>query len=579
MPQELRHPLANLKMSRLPSAAQLSLLPHVLTARQKRALLLGIVMLLISASALFWRLTSPLRITVPKVGGTITEAVVGAPRSLNPLFATLSAADLDVTKLLYPGLAAADFRDPRIFIPVLAEQLTINPDGKTYTVKLKKDLRWHDGTPLTSDDVLFTVERIQDPKVQSPLAPSLARVVSRKLDERTVEFVLPTPLSPFPASLTFGVLPRHRWQGRTNWLERDEQLIGSGPFRFKTLQRGTEGGISSIILVRNSAWPSPPWIETLQFRFFPTAEQAQQAFENGRADLMLTSANERSASLLEQRLKTHRAITLSIPEYTALFFNPREQPLFTDPLVRKALALALEKGSLIRDAFGSEAEEAHGPFPQSIFSIPATPARLPDARQAARLFEQAGWRLVNGVRLNSQKKVLRFTITTSDAPSFIRLAQGIAEQWKALGVQVDVRTVEASRFFSDVLRVRSYDALVYGQNLGADPDPFAFWHSSQEDDPGYNLALWRNARADELIEQARTRSDMKGRRALYGELSKLLGDQAPAIFFTHPRLTYLLPKKLSLPELSSIAIPADRYVFISDWYIKTRSQWALRRKK
>ncbi len=560
-----------LTVSRFPSWVQLSFLPRLLNKNQKRVLAGAVLLFFVSGVSLFWRSTTRFRTQVPTLGGTLTEAIVGAPKSLNPLFATLNAADGDITRLIYPGLVTTDFRDPRTFVPTLAEHIGVSDDGRTYTVTLRSDIHWHDGMPLVADDVLFTIERIQAPETKSPLAPSFSGVVAAKLNDHAFTLTLLKPVSSFLASLTFGVLPKHRWANRTHWLEHDPELIGSGPFRFGSLQQNADGTLSAITLMANRTGPLTAWIEKLVFRFFTTPSDAHDAFLRGKTDAILVNNDEQNETLLASEAKNHTVMTLAIPQYTAVFFNPREQPIFTDAALRRALAAALPKQELVASAFGNHAEIASGPFAPRIFSVPTPPETPP--LDGGRLLDQAGWRLTNGIRVNNQKKVLRFTLTTSDAPAFLRLAQAMADHWRGLGAQIDIRTVESARLLSDVIRPRAYDALLTGQNLGADPDPFPFWHSSQEDDPGLNFALFRNARADEIMDQARAISDPAARRKLYAELTNILQNEAPAIFIAYPTVRYMVPKNLKNITLTAIAVPADRFAGVTQWYIKTKSQW------
>lgn len=521
---------------------------------------------------MFWRLTATQRIAVPAVGGAYTEGILGQPRTANPLFATHSSADLDIVSLLYSPLFKTDLANDKFFSPTLAKGVSISPDGKIYTVAIRSDFRWHDGQPLTIADVLFTIGRIQDPNVQSPYAAALQKVSVRQSGPDLLTFTLPAPSSTFLASLTWGVLPSHRWQARTNWQTMDPELVGSGPFRFKSMDRGKEGGITQLVLERFAKSPEAPRIKTLTLRFFPSLESAIAAFERRKIDGLLVSVSPAVENALKRRTETN-AITLALPEYTAFFFNPREQPIFADGGLRRALAHALPKERIVKEVFGNSAEVAAGIFTPALYPLPQPRVDPPDRASIERELLKSGWKLVDGVRMNQSKKVLRFSITTPDVPSYRSAAEAAAASWKSYGANVEVRSVGSETFLAAVIRPRAYDVLLYGQNLGADPDPFAFLHSSQLDDPGLNLSLWRNQKGDELIDDARSQASPELRRALYTQLEMLLANDAPAAILAHPKILYLLPKQLLGVTLTTLPTPADRFTNIANWYLKTSSQW------
>lgn len=175
--------------------------------------------------------------SAPDEGGTYAEGIVGQLDTMNPLFAS-SSAEVSASKLLFSGLLSYD-RDNQLQ-PDAAAWWTVSEDGKTYTVQLRNDIYWHDGVKLTVDDVVYTVQLIQNPVVKAVQYGTLAGVKVEKVSDEQLRFVLPTVYAPFAQALTFGILPQHVLKDVKPADLRESQFgrkpIGSGPFQFSQLQ-------------------------------------------------------------------------------------------------------------------------------------------------------------------------------------------------------------------------------------------------------------------------------------------------------------------------------------------------------
>jgi len=172
---------------------------------------------------------------VPREGGLYREAVVGAPQLINPLYAPANEVDTDISRLIFSGLLRYD--EHGVLVPDVALSYEINEEQTEYTFLLRSDAIWHDGTPLTINDVLFTYGAIQDPVYASPLRVSFQGVTIAALDDTRIQFVLEKPFAPFLGSLTAGIIPEHIW---ANIDPRNARLspfnlkpVGSGPFQFR----------------------------------------------------------------------------------------------------------------------------------------------------------------------------------------------------------------------------------------------------------------------------------------------------------------------------------------------------------
>ncbi len=603
------------------------LLSYVLNAAERTTLAALLFIALASGSFLFIRIAGWEFVRVPKAGGTYTEAIVGSPSLVNPLFAIANPTDLDLTRLVYAGILRKD-ADGNI-VPDLAERFTVSPDQKTYTIRLRQDARWHDGERVTADDVLFTIERIQNPEMKSPLAQSFRGVAVTKIDDVTVQITLKEAFAPFVETLTTGILPQHLWRdvptATAQLAEYNLKPIGAGPFRFASFEKDKKGTIQSYTLERFREYHGKtPYVENMTFRFYATVDEAIKALTTGTVD---------GIHLIPKQFKEkipagdYRTVHLSFPQYTAVFFNQEKNSALKDKRVRQALLHTVNRERIVREALKGEATTIASPIlPGSVGFIEGNTPPAFDRKKAEALLEDAGWKAVTrevyakrmeqkqkeqelktalaaktknndaGTETNlrdverdttparednpshpskteerlldtyrmSNDATLTARLTTIDHPENIAVSRIIQEGWEAIGVQVmlDVRQQD---FQQQVLQPRDYEALLFGIVVGRDPDPYPFWHSSQAQSPGANLALFAHKEADTLLEDARRTNDVGIRETKYKRFQEILSETLPADFLYTPDYTYLIGNALRGFTVSRIGKPDDRFAQITEW--------------
>lgn len=529
------------------------------------------------AAGAVWGLTAFVRATttrVPAPGGAVRTGVVGQPRFVLPILAQTNDADMDLSRLVYSGLLTVT---PEGGLEGdLAESVEVSADGKTITVKLRRGVRWHDGEPFTAEDVLLTVRLIQDPVVKSPIASKFQGVAVSKDDDFTVRFTLKEPYAPFLTTLQTGMLPSHIWsavppQGIA-LAEYVLRPVGTGPFKFEKLKRAEfSGEIREYQLARNPGYHgSAPLLDTLLFRFFSTTDDLFRALRQGEVE----SVNFLSPSLVRdaERLSAITVKRLHLPQYFAVFFNQTKHAAFGDRAVRRALTAATDRDAIIRDALHGEGIRADTPIPQGSIGHASDLATVPfDPEQAKQELENAGWKDQDsdGVR-EKDGTVLRFTLSTTDWPEYVRTAQLLADQWRAIGVDVSVQPATVGTMQAEILRPRNYEALLYGEVLGVDPDPYPFWHSTQTRDPGVNLALFKDREVDKLLEEARKTTEAEKRAVIYRQFQERVIAEAPALFLYSPMYAYAVPRRLEGTFLESSPLPSDRFAAVETWYVKTK---------
>lgn len=562
------------KVPVFPSWKQLQLFPQTLSNLEKQILNLALVIIIAALSVLGVGWYQEHSEYVPRSGGQYTEAVIGEPKYVNPILAYGNDVDLDLTHLLFPGLyrineqGAVD-RD-------LAAHEEISEDGKTYIITIQQSGLWHDGTPITAQDVAFTFDRIKDPESQSPYWSSFKDVTVELVNDYTVKMTLEKPYAPFLSTLTVGMLPQHIWgeipASSTDLAEFNIKPIGAGPFAFESLTKDRRGIIKSYHFVRfDEYYGEQPYLDELTFRFYPTKEEMMDAVKHNKADGLSFVTSEMREELERQNMTLHE---LQLPQYTAVFFNQRN-PLLKEKVIRQTLERAISKDTILQEALGGAGQVIHTPIlPGFLGHNPAVLGLAYNADDAKKALDDAGWALLEGEAVRKKDgRELRFALSTVDRPEYVKTAELLKDYWHAIGVEVELRIYSSNDIVKRVIKPRDYEALLFGEIVGTDPDPYPFWHSSQSFDPGLNLAIFFNKDVDQLLEEARQINDEEQRRLKYLHFQNILSEEQPAIFLYNPYYTYALPKRMKGFSLEKISVPSDRFNGIEHWHIKTNHVW------
>lgn len=539
-----------------------------LTRRERRAFggaaLIGFAAFALWSSHVFYSRTTQ----TPAEGGSYTEGIVGQPIALNPLIADSNEPDHDLIELLYAPLGD------------LTTAIQANDDHKIWTVTLKPDLRWSDGEPLTSDDILFTIGAIQNPETRSALLFTWQGIVVERLGEREVRFLIKTPYAFFEENVLelrlvpehiFGAIPRANLHLSTYNLEP----VGSGPYAFAAYTKRKDGFITNYSLQANPFYArEKALIQEFEFRFFTYAEEAVKAFNRKEIDGLGGLDRQRLTEL-----KTGHAVrAFPMPRYYAIFLNQAVGVPFTYPEVRAALTFAVDRKELVKRVFGEYATPALGPFPPQFLSADTVSKETNDSEQhsfeeAERLLEEKGWKKnESGIRVKTVKKEsipLTFEMVVPRISFLMEAAEFIQSSFRRLGAEVTLAVLPPGDVSSDIIKSRQYQALLFGNILRHTPDVFSFWHSAERFHPGLNLALFENKTADALLESIRREFNPETRRTLLGDFTELIAEEKPAIFLFSPEYIYVHPKNLGGLEEASLGSGTERFRNASTWFLKT----------
>ena len=519
----------------------------------------------------------------PIRGGSFSEGIIGTPRFINPALA-ITRADQDVTALVYSGLMRMD--ENGVLVPDVAESVTVSDDGLTYNVLIRKDVHFHNGTTLTAHDVAFTIGLIQNPSLKSPLKGNWNDVTVEVISDNELNIVLRDAYAPFIENFTLGILPEHLWSSipieQLPFSALNTLPVGSGPFKVAKAARDKNGLIQEYTLSANKESLNPPKINTVVLYFYNDEVSLLEGLKNGTLDASSYVSNES----LEQITITNdfRVITKPLPRVFGVFFNQNKVPALRDAAVRQALEIAIDRNDIISTSLKGQGVPIYTPMPRATDTLQSEEGSnqsAPEARIAAaqKILKDAGW-IKNSLgllekQIDGAATTLSLTVSTSNTPLFNTVSQQVADEWKAIGVDVTTEQFEQTSLVQTVIRPRDFEVLLFGLDTSRSEDLYPFWHSSQKDDPGLNIAGYTNLSVDALLEKARKEQDATERTKDLTEASKTIVSERPAIFLFEPMMTYVVKNGVVISEMSNLGKPADRFSTITNWYTATDKIWKI----
>lgn len=509
----------------------------------------------------------------PQAGGTYAEGALGPISSLNPLYAA-SSAEASFSRLVFSSLYNYDSAGQ--LSQDLATSMKVEENGLVYTLDIRKDVLWHDGTKLTAKDIVFTINLIKNPATRSPLRINWVDVNVRAIGQSTVEFRLPAAYAAFPHALVFPILPVHILANVNAGAIRESPFsrspVGSGPFVFKLLQRAD--AIMNHEVVHLAANPDyyGGRIKLDQFEIyaFQAEEDIKKAIKgnevNGAVDVQGLTAED---------LGSQYAVTPAPLASGVYALLNNLNPVLSDVKVRKALQIGTDT-SKVRKVIDRQSAKLELPFIDGQLSgadVPAVPAL--NTAGAAMMLDEAGWKLNGQTRTKDGSPPLQITITTTRARQYRLAAQELARQWEGLGIVVKINTVDTTNvsasFIQNVLQQRNFDVLLYELSIGADPDVYAYWHSSQGGGniSGYNFTNYSNKNADATLASARSRPEPELRNAKYVAFAKQWLQDAPAIALYQPVVEYVSHKSdNAVVKGAKLTVQADRFYNVKHWSVQ-----------
>ncbi len=534
------------------------------------------LMLALSSFVLVAQANNAFSTAIPARGGSFVEGAVGTPRFINPLLAS-SQADLDLTALTYSGLMRESHGE---FIPDLAERYEISENGTVYTFTLKEGVTFHDGTPLTADDILFTISQAQHADVKSVRRADWDGVRVEARDASTIVFTLPAAYAPFLENTTMGILPKHIWEetppAEFAFSPVNTHPIGSGPFEIDRAEFDETGAPTEYVLKSFGNFAlGEPHITRITYRMYPNEEALLSAFSDSDIDSFVAHAPTSVSHEARERVQTLR---LPLRRVFGVFLNQNHASVLADASVRSALDAAIDPESIVREVLGGHGSVLHGPIPSALLPATTTETRA-SSDDVRAILSRGGWQFVSASSTETQgswmknKTPLTLKLATADTPELVETADRIVAAWRAIGIQAETDVYPLQEFNQNVLRPRAYDAILFGEIIGPSRDLFPFWHSSQRNDPGLNLALYANSTADKALADARAATTKEAREAAETIFLEEIENDTPALFLYAPDALYLAPAHVRGISISSVTNASERFAHVYSWYRDIERVW------
>jgi peptide/nickel transport system substrate-binding protein len=521
-------------------------------------------------------------VVVPGVGGTYVEGLAGNSQYINPILCQYNQVDRDLCSLIFNGLTKLNARGE--VVPDLAEGWEISDAGLVYTFHLRRDVLWHDEVPFSANDVVFTVEAMQDPGYRG--APSLAElwrsVEVAKINSHTVKFTFGEPFAPFLDYTTVGILPAHLLADvPAESLPNDpfnRHPIGTGLFQVEEVNAE-----HALLQASPLFHGSQPYLSKIEFRFYPNHESVLIAYEQGEVQGISRILPDDLPEVVEANSEL-QLFSARLAGYTLIFLNLQdpELPFFQKKLVRQALLYAIDRQELVDRVLKGQGLVAHSSILWGAWAYDHGVVKYEhDPERAKELLTRAGWRAPNPLlaetgEIRGEDRVrekagvrLAFTLLTDDDPLHVELAREIARQWQAIGVQATPRSVD-SGLVREFLQPREFEALLIDLELHGDPDPYPLWHSTQASGEGQNYAGFVSYEVDKLLEEARYTTDSERRAQLYHRFQQIFADEVPSLLLYYPIYTYAVDERVRGIQLGPMGNPSDRFRNITDWYVVTK---------
>ena len=543
-------------------------LPKLPQSLQKNIFLtfiIAFIILVVMGSLIYRSLTKEIATT----GGIIKEGIIGQPQYINPVLSfsnDINKPDRVLEYLIYPSLFRLDKTGN--LSNELVDSYTVGDNGKEYLFKLKSDIKWDDNTPLTIDDIIFTLQTIQNPAYNSPISSALKGVSITRVDDSILKLNLNSSYSPFLSNLTFGILPKHIWQNLepSAFLLSEANLkpIGAGKFKYKSIQKKKDGNIASITIEKNpNYFGEKPNIENFTLAFYSKEEEMIQDFKQNN----LQAITQLKAPLSDS--SRYQLNVMNIPQSFGIIFNIKD-PLLSNKEIRQSISNVINRQPIINDILQNQATLINGPLtPFNQYYVPTDIAF--DIEKVKKTLDDANWKDIDGdgIREKDNKKA-EFTILVANGNKVDEVTKTLQAQIREIGIQMNIELVSFADLSANQIRDRSYQALFLGLGLNIYPDPYIYWHSSQITSPGLNLSQYTNINTDGYLETARTNTDINIITSSLQQFQQQITSDVPAIFIYSPKYLYYTNPIIKNITVSIGNSSVDRYASISEWSVKTK---------
>lgn len=629
--------LKKINKKRLPSWSQIRYLFHFLNKKEKVVFCSAFSLIILTSIIWGLFFIFDHLAVLPMAGGEYIEGLVGSPKLINPIYENANDTDADISQLLYAKLFKYDENRKLVPDMIAEYQLSEDKKTYTFKLKddlywsngekiITDDVAFtidiiqnpETGSPLFNSFQGVASERIDEKRfsltLKEPFSPFLNNLVLGIIPEKVFGQINPTNIKLAKDNL--------------------QPTVVSGPYVFvKMIKDNATNKIQTYTLKRNEKYHGDkPYLDNIIFKFYDDYTQAINDLRNQNIHGLSFIPNSLKEKVVSKNINLY---DLQLPQYIALFFNQIKEKVLKDDVLRSCLVMSIDKKVILEEALQNNGQIVHSPilkneigyYPditKTVFNqeeanslldkswsrvepeqfremrkeqilknlkeqYPLNPSTSnsstentdnSDLMALEKLESMAGQELEKEFdlqqpfyRKDKNNNILSLKITTVDIPEFKKVAEIIARFWKNIGIQTFIEVVDGKKMTKENIKERNYSILLFGEMLGGDPDPYAFWHSSQTQFPGLNLAIFSDKDADKLIEDARATDDNSKREEYYKKFQDILIKKNPAIFLYTPYYTYAIDHSVKGINISSILTPDNRFISLGKWYLKTAKQW------
>lgn len=501
----------------------------------------------------------------PAYGDTLVEGTIGEASTLIPILASDSASH-GVAGLIYNGLVKYD-KDLKI-VGDLAESYQISPDGLTITFNLRRTVAWHDGTPFTARDVLYTYRVIIDPKTPTAYSEDFKQVAAVSTPDRyTVVVRYSKPFAPALASWGVAILPAHLLEGQDiTKSPLSRKPVGTGPFRFTEWVSGQK----IVLEANNNYFEGRPYFDRYVFRLIPDTSTMYMELKAGGIDQMgLTPVQYARQTDTPRFIADFNKYRYPSSAYLYLGYNLRH-PLFRDIRLRRAITAAINKDELIQGVLFGMGQKASGPIVPGRWAYNPAIKDIPfDPVAARQLLSEAGWKPGKDGFLHKDDKPLRFTILTNQGnQQRLMTAQIIQQRLHQIGIDVRIRIVEWAAFLKEFIDKGNFEVVLLAWQTSQDPDMYDIWHSSKNKPGELNFIGYNNPEVDRLLEEGRNTFSVEKRKKAYFRIQDILAEEQPYTFLYVPDALPVVSSRIRGVEPAPAGIGHN----LIKWYVPKMEQ-------
>jgi peptide/nickel transport system substrate-binding protein len=505
----------------------------------------------------------------PVHGDTFIEASIGEPNNLLPVLSSDSASS-DINHLVYNGLVRYD-KDLHLE-GELAESWDISKDQLTITFHLRKNVKWHDGEPFTSADVLFTYQMYINPDVPTSYAEDYLQVAKAEaVDPYTFRVTYKEPYAPALESWGISIHPKHLLEGKdVTKSPLSRSPIGTGPFKFVKWDAGEK----IELLANPDYFEGEPYIHRVVYRMIPDLSTQFLELQSGGLDFMgltpIQYKTQTDTPAFTRNFNKYRYLSFG---YTYLGYN-LSKPLFQDQRVRQALSYAINKQEIIDGVLLGLGKIATGPYkPDTWVYNPNVKRYNYDPDRSRALLAEAGWTDSDGDGiLDKNGEKLAFTIVTNQGNDLrSKSAEIIQRRLKEVGIAIEIRVVEWATFLKEFIFPGNFDATILGWSGGPEPDQYNIWHSSKTAPRELNFIKYKNPEVDALLEKGRRTFDQAERKKIYDRFQEILAEEQPYTFLYVGESLPAVARRFRGIEPAPAGIT---YNFIKWWVPKSEQKYA-----